>query len=426
MMLLVVSFSQKVQWIYSSDKTTNHIFPCSDGCIWYAQGENCAYYGDQFAGEFGTANQACCACGGGLASKPAEGPPEDPGCSNNPSNWVDSEGDDCSFYAEGSNCVDFGDLYADNNGITAKQACCVCGGGLNNKSDGPAPAPAPGPPPPVSEPQTCFSERSEILVDGKGLMRMDALQIGDSVQIADGTFSKVYSFGHKASTQRTKYLQVFSASMDKGRPLEISPEHLIYTRDTSKKTWKLVPAGDLNAGDSLLSANERPSTILWIREIERNGAYAPLTLSGNLLVNGVLTSSYVSRNWLKDHVSGLTLHKFQHGGMLPVRLFCSLVSCQEETYHESTGFSAWVQFWYEIEQWMLTLPLAWQVCLWPLLLVPATLIALWGQVSVQPISSLVTNAVAVIMGYFLWKRQTLKETVSCNRSAEMSGKGVAT
>ena len=255
---------------------------------------------------------------------------------------------------------------------------------------------------------------------------MDALKIGDSVQIADGTFSKVYSFGHKASTQRTKYLQVFSASMDKGRPLEISPEHLIYTHDASKNTWKLVPAGDLNAGDSLLSANNRPSTILWIREVERNGAYAPLTMSGNLLVNGVLASSYVSRNWLKDHVSGHTLHKFQHGGMLPVRLFCTITSCHDESYNESTGFSAWVQFWYEIEQRMLTLPMAWQACLWTLLLVPAAWIAFWGNILVQPIAFLVTNTVAVMIGYFLWKRQTLQEAVSCKRSAEISGKGVAT
>ena len=149
-------------------------------------------------------------------------------------------------------------------------------------------------------------------------MRMDTLQIGDSVLTADGSFSKVYGFGHKASSLQTKYLQVFAANMDKDHPLEISPEHLIYTQDRSEKAWKLIPAGDLREGDSLLPANGRPSAVLWIREVERKGVYAPLTVSGNLLVNGALASCYVSRSWLKDHVSGQALHQFQHGAMLPV------------------------------------------------------------------------------------------------------------
>ena len=263
------------------------------------------------------------------------------------------------------------------------------------------------------------------MVDGKGVMRMDALKIGDLVQIADGTFSKVYSFGHKTSTQRTKYLQIFSSNMDKDHPLEISPEHLIYTHDASKKAWKLVQAGDLSEGDSLLSGNGHPSTILWIREVERKGAYAPLTVSGNLMVNGVLASSYVSRNWLKDHVSGLTLHNFQHGAILPVRFICSLMSCKEENYHESTGFSAWVQFWYEIEQWLLTLPLAWRACFMSLLLVPAALITLLGAVSIHPMYSLVTHAAAAIIGFFIWKRQTLKTTLP-GKETLIDGNGLTT
>ena len=256
---------------------------------------------------------------------------------------------------------------------------------------------------------------------------MDALKIGDSVQIADGTFSKVYSFGHKAPSQQTKYLQIISTTMDKHHPLEISAEHLIYTQDASKNAWTLVPAGDLNEGDSLLSTNGRPTTILKIREVERQGAYAPLTVSGNLLVNGVLASSYISRHWLKDHVSGLTLHQFQHGAMLPVRWFCFLVSCQDETYNESTGYSAWVQFWYEMEQWMLTLPLVWRTCCWSLLLAPAAMIVILGNVSVQPMSSLVTHAVTVVIAYLIWKRPTLqKSVVPGNGKFEIVGKGVAT
>lgn len=49
---------------------------------------------------------------------------------NNPSDWYDSGGVqyDCEFYAAGANCEIFGNGFQ-NFGWTARQACCVCGGG---------------------------------------------------------------------------------------------------------------------------------------------------------------------------------------------------------------------------------------------------------------------------------------------------------
>ena len=247
---------------------------------------------------------------------------------------------------------------------------------------------------------------------------MDALKIGDWVLTTEGLFSKVYGFGHKDKSVKTAYLQIFSASMHKDHPLEISAEHLIYTQDATTNTSMLVAAGDLRVGDSLVTANGSPSPVLWIHEVKRQGAYSPLTVSGNLLVSGVLASSYVSRSWLKAHVSGLTLHQFQHVAMLPVRFFCSHVGCQTESYDESTGFSAWVQFWYRIEQWMLTLSLVGRACFLSLLLIPAILIVLVGSVTVQPLTSLISHAVAVILGCYLWKRQTRQYVVPSIESAE--------
>ena len=51
-------------------------------------------------------------------------------CEDNPLGWYDADGPvyNCAWYAKGSNCANFGHLYA-NFGKTANQACCVCGGG---------------------------------------------------------------------------------------------------------------------------------------------------------------------------------------------------------------------------------------------------------------------------------------------------------
>lgn len=93
-------------------------------CQWYAEGNNCASYGNQFEAFGETANEACCECGGGSTA----GGGGDSGCSNFPSNWEDSAGDSCDWYNSGIRCWLYGWQYT-NNGKNAWDACCVCGGG---------------------------------------------------------------------------------------------------------------------------------------------------------------------------------------------------------------------------------------------------------------------------------------------------------
>ena len=97
-------------------------------CSWYASGPGrCTLYGNGYE-KFGkTANEACCVCGGGSSE---EKPPSS-SCANSPSDWFDSGGItyDCAWYAlDERYCEVYGDSYR-NFGKTAKEACCVCGGG---------------------------------------------------------------------------------------------------------------------------------------------------------------------------------------------------------------------------------------------------------------------------------------------------------
>lgn len=52
-----------------------------------------------------------------------------PGCSNSVYDWINENGDDCSWYASDSNCEEYGDDVG-LGGKMAKDVCCVCGGGL--------------------------------------------------------------------------------------------------------------------------------------------------------------------------------------------------------------------------------------------------------------------------------------------------------
>ncbi|CAB9512952.1 expressed unknown protein [Seminavis robusta] len=105
-----------------------------DSCVWYSQGNNCLYYGDEFpCTTDGNANLVCCTCGGGCTTPPLLGDyiEEIPGCSDSPAHWTDVDNDGCDWYAEDDNCQVFESGYAGEDGKTANEACCFCGGGYD-------------------------------------------------------------------------------------------------------------------------------------------------------------------------------------------------------------------------------------------------------------------------------------------------------
>jgi hypothetical protein len=247
-----------------------------------------------------------------------------------------------------------------------------------------------------------------VEVKNKGVTRMDALSIGDEVLVADGTYSKVYSFGHYAQTTKTNFLQIRTVSMGENHLLEISLEHLIYVHDDSTKKTPILPAKDLAVGDYLVTKSGW-SPITTIRTVQRHGAFAPLTGTGDIVVNGVVASNYVYRDWLQNMVSGEMLHLLQHGAALPYRIFCCLVGCENETYDESTGFSPWVSFWFGIEQWQLRLNGILQAVFLLFLVVPSMCVMFMGKLLSTPWNTII-QFVAALVGVLVWnkKHQTCK------------------
>jgi len=112
------------------------------------------------------------------------------GCKNSPKGWEDSKGRDCEDYAEGEWCTrhgGYGDAWLDewgtfedfaNKGTSAKEACCVCGGGLRKDSDkgGEPPVAKPGSAPSPAQPSAPAGPAADApvpaltgpILDGKG------------------------------------------------------------------------------------------------------------------------------------------------------------------------------------------------------------------------------------------------------------------
>jgi hypothetical protein len=173
-----------------------------DGCMWYAQGNNCYYYGDEFATYYGSANAVCCVCGGGTTElSPSVDITGLPGCSDNPNTWVDADNDGCDFYAESNNCEVYGGAFAGDDGKTANEACCACGGGydpnrMNTQTPKPSTTEVPDTeaPKPTATVAPSFPD-SDIATDAPSptatTMAPSALLVGEieveTPQVGDGT-----------------------------------------------------------------------------------------------------------------------------------------------------------------------------------------------------------------------------------------------
>jgi len=97
------------------------------GCYWYEEWDEpgCPKYGDTWPDEDGiTAREACCHCRG---YDPDSAPPA---CFDY-DGWVNSWGRGCDGYEfnDAPGCPYYGDMWPNEDNITGNDACCYCGGG---------------------------------------------------------------------------------------------------------------------------------------------------------------------------------------------------------------------------------------------------------------------------------------------------------
>jgi hypothetical protein len=192
------------------------------------------------------------------------------------------------------------------------------------------------------QPVMCFSGSVLVKVKGKGSLPLREASIGDEVLVDKNVYEPIYSFGHLDNESFGSYLK-FSPS-----GLEISSTHMVL------RDGRAVPASMIAVGDVLSDGR----AVTAIEKVRRQGAYAPFTPSGMLIVNGVIVSSFVS---LQDTdvltIGGLrtfvTHQWLAHMFEFPHRLVCHhFGQCLSEEYN-SQGLSTWVAFPHRIAVFVL-------------------------------------------------------------------------
>ena len=144
--------------------------------------------------------------------------------------------------------------------------------------------------------EVCFS--GESLVELKSGMKipMKYLKKGDVIKTSlKEDYSEVVAWLHKDSDEYTNYLEI---ATDCGERIVVSHSHVLFKNKTNNKE---VFAGDLKVGDKLQNKK-----IVSIANIVEEGYYAPITLSGELLVDGFRCSSFA----LMTHKAAIKVWKF--------------------------------------------------------------------------------------------------------------------
>lgn len=159
------------------------------------------------------------------------------------------------------------------------------------------------PTPSKPQPAVCFPASARVtLYDGSKAGKqvlISELNVGDkvlSVEPSTGEvqFSDVYLWGHKDAESVATFYTLTTAS---GKSIQLSKEHYVYVSEASSASIAdavpLTP-GFLKVGHSLWTYEGEMtcSPIVSIELSEEKGLYAPFTLNGTVIVNGVYASSY--------------------------------------------------------------------------------------------------------------------------------------
>jgi hypothetical protein len=218
----------------------------------------------------------------------------------------------------------------------------------------PAPTPAPTPKPDVT---FCFSGSSTVDVLDQGSVPINDAKLGDKVHVGNGIYEAIYSFGHFAPEEVGEFLEIRTNK----NTLQITNDHMVFHAENGP-----LAARHLQVGDELLDGQGEKLIIQSIKSLSAEGAFAPFTASGKVVVDGILASSFIAFDngaYLSAAGMQFSYQWIAHSFEFPHRFICTYVSrCDTETY-TAEGVSTWVDAPHQLALWMFQQSAFWQALL---------------------------------------------------------------
>lgn len=139
-------------------------------------------------------------------------------------------------------------------------------------------------PSPPSAP-LCFPGNALVRLDSGITVAMKELRVGDRIAVGRGVYSEVFMFTHALRDVQHEFVYIETSS---GTTLSLSEGHYLYANGD------LIPAMNVKVGDELKSEEGERTVVKSISRKRESGLFNPQTKHGDVIVNGITTSTYTS------------------------------------------------------------------------------------------------------------------------------------
>lgn len=135
----------------------------------------------------------------------------------------------------------------------------------------------------------CFPSDAIVELRDGTVTTMAELRIGDHVKVAHpDSYSPIYFFSHNHPHVVSDVIKIDTTV--EGISLSVSPGHLIYVNGN------LVPASNVEVGDeiSVSHVSSTKAIVTAKKLVASKGLHNPHTVHGDIVVNGVIASTFTS------------------------------------------------------------------------------------------------------------------------------------
>ncbi|KAL6473343.1 hypothetical protein MHYP_G00169040 [Metynnis hypsauchen] len=207
----------------------------------------------------------------------------------------------------------------------------------------------------------CFPGRATVFTSEGNRKSMSELRVGDRVLALDAhgelVFSEVILWLDRRPSAVELY--VLLTTEDYSEPLSLSADHVTFialSNRTAATFSTMIPvfAKDLQPGHLIHRYDPATGSLVArrvtnVQETKDLGAYAPLTVEGNLIVDGHLVSCYALQ--CRQYLAHLPFapYRFLHTLRSYIPLFENVFPVQQE--QEDEGMHWYARAWYQVGQW---------------------------------------------------------------------------
>lgn len=131
----------------------------------------------------------------------------------------------------------------------------------------------------------CFPGDATVTLESGQVKTMAQVRLGDRVLVADGTYSDVFAWTHNTAKSALSYVSV---ETDVGRRLVATGGHYVYVDGA------VVKMNDVRKGMVMRTAEGTEATITKVDKVKAKGLYNPQTMHGDIVVNGLVATTYTS------------------------------------------------------------------------------------------------------------------------------------